>query len=189
MITLTVKQIADPAGFARLVLHQRFMPQGKDLEVEFTIAECPKEGVRDDDGSVQHYAHIAYCTEYPEEGCCPLGDEVMPNPLPTTLNFDLVAHLHRQRDFSLRTFGPGERTDGVLDHIRKELIEIESAPRDVAEWVDVILLALDGAWRAGHEPEAIAQAIQAKQERNESRKWPDWRTAEPGKAIEHVRHE
>jgi len=33
--------------------------------------------------------------------------------------FDLVAHLSRQRDFSARTFGPGARTKGVLDHIRR----------------------------------------------------------------------
>ena len=103
--------------------------------------------------------------------------------------FDLVAHLHRQREFSERTFGPGTRTAGVLDHIRKELNEIEAKPDDVSEWVDVILLALDGAWRAGFSPEQIAQAVAAKQARNESRKWPDWRTAEPGKAIEHVRGE
>ncbi len=101
--------------------------------------------------------------------------------------FDLVAHLHRQRDFSLRTFGPGERTAGVLDHLRKELHEVEAKPRDVTEWVDVVLLALDGAWRAGHAPEEIAQAIADKQACNEARQWPDWRTAEPGKAIEHVR--
>lgn len=103
--------------------------------------------------------------------------------------FDLIAHLHRQREFSEHTFGPGARTAGVIDHIRKELNEIEAKPDDVSEWVDVILLALDGAWRAGFSPEQIAQAIAAKQERNESRKWPDWRTAEPGKAIEHVREE
>lgn len=104
-----------------------------------------------------------------------------------TPDFDLVAHLHRQREFSERTFGPGTRTAGVLDHIRKELNEIEAKPDDVSEWVDVILLALDGAWRAGFSPEQIARAIAAKQERNESRKWPDWRTADPEKAIEHVR--
>lgn len=103
--------------------------------------------------------------------------------------FDLVAHLHRQREFSERTFGPGTRTSGVCDHIRKELNEIEAKPDDVSEWVDVILLALDGAWRAGFSPEQIAQAVAAKQERNESRKWPDWRTADPDKAIEHVREE
>lgn len=103
--------------------------------------------------------------------------------------FDLVEHLHRQRAFSLETFGPGRRTAGVLDHIRKELAEIEQHPTDVTEWIDVVLLALDGAWRAGYEPEAIAAALEAKQLRNESRSWPDWRTATPGQAIEHIKGE
>ncbi|NEW96622.1 DUF550 domain-containing protein [Rhodopseudomonas sp. BR0G17] len=101
--------------------------------------------------------------------------------------FDLVAHLERQRQFSFRTFGPGPRTAGVIDHIRRELIEVEKAPGDITEWVDVILLALDGAWRAGFKPEEIAGAIALKQSRNEARTWPDWRTADPDKAIEHVR--
>ena len=101
--------------------------------------------------------------------------------------FDLVAHLHRQRAFSERTFGPGARTAGVLDHIRKELAEVEAAPGDVTEWVDLVILALDGAWRAGHQPQAIVDALVAKQERNEGRTWPDWRTADPSKAIEHDR--
>lgn len=100
---------------------------------------------------------------------------------------DLVKHLHRQRDFSRKTFGPGNRAQGVVDHIRKELREIEADPSDLSEWIDVVLLALDGAWRQGYEPEEIAAALDAKQTKNEGRKWPDWRTAEPGKAIEHVR--
>lgn len=101
--------------------------------------------------------------------------------------FDLVRHLHRQRDFSYRTFGPGPRVKGVIEHIRKELIEIEAAPLELEEWVDVILLALDGAWRAGYTPEAIADGIESKQARNEARAWPDWRTQSPDRAIEHVR--
>lgn len=102
-------------------------------------------------------------------------------------NFDLVAHLEHQRQFSLKTFGPGARTKGVVDHIRKELSEIEAAPDDVEEWVDVIILAFDGAWRAGWEPKDIVRAIVAKQAKNEQRNWPDWRTSDPNKAIEHVR--
>lgn len=101
--------------------------------------------------------------------------------------FDLVAHLGRQRAFSERTFGPGARTRGVVDHIRKELAEIEADPTDVMEWVDVVILAFDGAWRAGWEPAAIVAAIVAKQEKNERRRWPDWRAADPDKAIEHDR--
>ena len=101
--------------------------------------------------------------------------------------FDLLGHLYCQREFSQRTFGPGLRTEGISDHIRKELVEIAAAPNDHREWIDVVLLALDGAWRTGATPEQIVEALAAKQATNEARTWPDWRTAEPGKAIEHVR--
>jgi len=101
-------------------------------------------------------------------------------------SFDLIAHLRRQCEFSLHTFGPGERTDGLIDHIIKELDEIESDPTDLSEWIDVVILALDGAWRIGATPEQIVAALVAKQTKNEAREWPDWRTAAPGKAIEHV---
>lgn len=101
--------------------------------------------------------------------------------------FDLVAHLERQRAFSQQTFGPGQRTQGVLDHIRKELVEIEASPSDLSEWIDVVLLALDGACRAGFSSQEIASALGAKQTRNEARTWPDWRTADPNKAIQHTK--
>ena len=98
-----------------------------------------------------------------------------------------AAHFARQIAFSERTFGPGPRTAAILDHIRKELDEVAENPADLGEWVDVMILAADGAWRAGHQPQAIIDAVIAKQARNETRTWPDWRTAEPGKAIEHDR--
>jgi len=98
-----------------------------------------------------------------------------------------AAHIERQRQWSMRTFGPGARLLGVLDHIRKELREIEAAPADVEEWVDVLILAFDGAWRAGWEPQQILDAIVAKQTKNEGRSWPDWRGRSEDEAIEHVR--
>lgn len=101
--------------------------------------------------------------------------------------FDILAHLQRQREFSERTFGPGARTAGVCDHIRKELKEIEANPVDLTEWIDVVILALDGAWRAGGSPQQIIDAIVAKQTKNEGRTWPDWRTVPADKAIEHDR--
>ena len=105
--------------------------------------------------------------------------------------FDLVAHLRRQIDFSAGTYGPGDRTAGVCDHIRKELREVQddaaAGKPTLGEWVDVIILGFDGAWRSGATPEQIVAAIVAKQTKNEGRKWPDWRTADPGKAIEHDR--
>jgi len=98
-----------------------------------------------------------------------------------------AAHIAHQREWSTATFGPGTRLLGVLDHIRKELTEIEADPADLCEWVDVLILAFDGAWRAGWEPQQIIDAIKAKQVRNEARTWPDWRTASEDQAIEHVR--
>jgi hypothetical protein len=105
----------------------------------------------------------------------------------TKLRFDVIAHLHRQKEFSLRTFGPGTRTLGVVEHIRKELKEIEAKPDDLEEWIDVVILAMDGAWRTGAKPVDIVQMWIMKQEKNERRKWPDWRMIGMDKAIEHVR--
>jgi len=101
---------------------------------------------------------------------------------------DLIAHLEQQREFSFRTFGPpNNNSAGVIDHIRKELIEIEAKPDDLYEWIDVVILALDGALRAGYSPHIVASALVNKQAKNEMRRWPNWRTAEPGKAIEHIK--
>jgi hypothetical protein len=95
--------------------------------------------------------------------------------------------IHRQKEFSLKTFGPGARRRGVSDHIRKELKEIEESNGDLHEWVDVIILALDGAWRSGASPVEVTTAIVDKIIKNEKRKWPDWQTMPPDKAIEHDR--
>jgi hypothetical protein len=173
---------------------------------------------------------------------------------------NLTEHLHRQKCFSLSAFGPGPRTTGVVDHIRKELAEIRAVEgKDLMEWIDVVILGCDGAMRAGFTPEEISSDLThglvplgflnvlsgsvadtqdidlvhdieanlddvvvcdgtelqpwtsivsiallsamkegfspeeiitawvAKQEINEKRNWPDWRTVDPNKAIEHVR--
>lgn len=101
--------------------------------------------------------------------------------------FSFYLHLHRQRNWSEQIFGPGSRAQGVIDHIRKELIEIEDDPTDLREWIDVVILALDGAWRSGASPTDIIEALSAKQLKNERRQWPDWRTADPDKAIKHIK--
>ena len=50
-----------------------------------------------------------------------------------TEDFDLIAFLNRLRNWGFETFGPGERRQGICDHIRKELAEIEARPDDVIE--------------------------------------------------------
>lgn len=110
---------------------------------------------------------------------------------------DLKQHLIRQMAFSHATFGPGERTNGVADHIRKEVQEMLDAGGESDEWVDIVILALDGLTRrlayctsdgAREDPGRVAQIacnmIIGKQTRNEARTWPDWRTMSADKAIE-----
>lgn len=112
-------------------------------------------------------------------------------------------HLKRQIAFSRGTFGPGERREMVIDHIRKELVEVERSAGSPREWVDVVILALDGLTRAVRTElestystnmtnavanEAVALIVE-KQSRNEERDWPDWRKAPKGKAIEHIHAE
>jgi len=101
----------------------------------------------------------------------------------------ISAYAAEQRAFSRETFGPGKRRAGILQHIRKELVEVESAEGEdlLYEWVDVMILALDGAWRAGFSPDEIEAALWAKLARNRQRTWPDWRDVPDGQAIEHVR--
>jgi hypothetical protein len=103
---------------------------------------------------------------------------------------DLVEWVRRQRAFSSKTFGPGDKTASIVAHIKKELDEIlEAASREesLGEWVDVVILALDQCWRLGYEPEQVAAALRTKQLKNIGRRWPDWRTVPPGAAHEHDR--
>lgn len=102
----------------------------------------------------------------------------------------LSAYLVRQMDWSKRTFGLGLRTVGLTRHIEKECQEIrESAAHlgepHLMEWIDVIILAFDGYWRAGGEPYLLMQRLIRKQDINLARKWgPPVSEDEPS---EHIR--
>ncbi|MFH2056738.1 MAG: dATP/dGTP pyrophosphohydrolase domain-containing protein [bacterium] len=86
---------------------------------------------------------------------------------------EMMEYIDRQREWSIRTFGPGRRTVGICKHIRKEIKEVLAEPESLEEWVDIIILAIDGAWRAGYMPEAIIAGLQAKQTINIfNRQWP-----------------
>lgn len=87
--------------------------------------------------------------------------------------------------WSRQTFGPGSRTIGICNHIRKELLEAEANPRDVSEWADIILLAMDGAVRAGATGAELVSAVVAKDAANRTRTWPDWRSLPADAPIEH----
>jgi hypothetical protein len=100
-------------------------------------------------------------------------------------DFDLEAWLMKQKQFSKTTFGEGRRTKGLIKHITKELGEIEQRPTDLFEWIDVAILAFDGAWRAGYSPDVIVAALELKLQINKSREWPAPKSED--EPIEHVR--
>jgi hypothetical protein len=100
----------------------------------------------------------------------------------------LAADIKDQRDWSVQTFGPGNRTEGIIDHIKKELDEIRQEPDDLEEWIDVLILAIDGAHRTGATPVEILDMYHQKMNKNRARKWPDWRNSTEKVAIEHVRN-
>lgn len=99
----------------------------------------------------------------------------------------LEQYYERQIEWSKTTFGPALRTNGIIDHITKELAEIAADPHDLSEWVDVMILAMDGFWRHGGTAKDIMPALLAKQTKNMARNWPDWRTRSEDQAIEHDR--
>ena len=98
---------------------------------------------------------------------------------------NITAYLERQRVWSKRTFGPGKRTKGIIDHITKELHEIAASLEDLSEWIDVVILAMDGYWRHGGTPEQFMQDMQAKQNKNFARQWPAPESEDV--AVEHIR--
>lgn len=110
-------------------------------------------------------------------------------PIEVREGTDLVGIVNRQMAWSLAVLGPGERKRGLVDHIWKELGEVMRAEEPLEEWIDIVILALDGAWRSGASAEQIVEALLAKQAKNRARRWPDWRTMNPDRAIEHVRDE
>lgn len=176
-LTLTAHQLRNALQLAN--------PDGALAPDQLATQIClqHKLQVTDTDGEFAPAGLYCWLDEYPEEGSICVDAPWIFGPD----DFNFHRHLWRQRFFSERTFGPGTRTKGVIDHIRKELHEIEENPLDVSEWIDVVILALDGAWRAGASPQQIIDALVAKQDKNERRQWPDWRTVAPDQAIEHVR--
>lgn len=97
----------------------------------------------------------------------------------------LVEYIEDQKRWSIKTFGEGRRTEGICKHIEKEINEVRQSPLDIYEWVDVIILALDGAWRAGYSAEEIWDAMKAKHQINFERVYP--KPLSEDEPVEHVR--
>lgn len=95
----------------------------------------------------------------------------------------LAAVLRAQREWSTAVAGAEFPVEQIVKHLRRELVEIEAEPHRLEEWIDGMLLLMDGYWRNGGQPEHLMRDLMAKQSVNRARKWA--RTAEG--TMEHVR--
>ncbi len=91
--------------------------------------------------------------------------------------------------WSNNTFGIGPRFKGNMEHIRRELAEIESNPTDPVEYADVIILACDTAMRQGISPHELCKALQEKQLVNFKRQWFDITEDAPPKRNKCIQHD
>ena len=101
----------------------------------------------------------------------------------------MIYYLDKQIEWSKKTFGLGLRTLGIIKHIEKETQEIIANPTSHKEWLDVVILALDGAWRTGATPHMIVNRLKEKQEINFARKWVDHTNLAQDEVSEHIREE
>lgn len=109
--------------------------------------------------------------------------------LASTMPRSFVSIADEFRAWSRATFGETFHYERLTNHIRKELCEIEADPQDLEEWIDVIIIAMDGASRSGASSAEIEEALMKKLAKNRARKWPDVSQLELGAPIEHVRTE
>lgn len=72
---LTGKEIRDLAESAGFTVSLGNM-DADILEQEFSIEACPKNGVQNDDGTVQHYNYVMTCDGCDGNECIPLGDAI-----------------------------------------------------------------------------------------------------------------
>ena len=73
---LKIAEIKDLAEFCGLVLTKESKDDKDQDDTEVSIEDCPEGGIIDTDAAqVYHPDHVAYFSEYPEEGSMPLGNQ------------------------------------------------------------------------------------------------------------------
>jgi hypothetical protein len=86
--------------------------------------------------------------------------------------------------WQLATFGTRQSVAGAIEHLRRELAEIERDPTDVEECADAFFLLVQIASRfAGADGAAFFAAVEAKLRKNEGRVW-----VVPASADEPIEH-
>lgn len=137
----------------------------------------------DGKGVISHYSNGFWWVTFPVKD----GKDDVKLPYQEDEITKLVTIPSLMKDFipwSKKTFGLELRTEGLLKHIQKELNEIREKPTDTEEWIDVIILALDGAWRHGATPQQIETVLANKLQKCYQRKYQQNGSNE---VCEHIR--
>lgn len=85
----------------------------------------------------------------------------------------ILQYIQTQIKWSLKIFQQGRSDTDLIDNIQKKLDEIKNQPGKLTEWIDIIILGLDGAWRNGFAPVDIIKALREKQLINITNNEPD----------------
>lgn len=74
----------------------------------------------------------------------------------------LATFMDRLQVVSRKQFGEGKRTGSLTKKISQELEEVIAQPDDLEEWVDILILAMDGYWRHGGTSEWLLHDLHNK---------------------------
>ena len=105
--------------------------------------------------------------------------------------WDIIELLQAQFDWQTATFGPATSDSvlGVIDHLEEEIEEVKKEPKDLEEWIDIIILATGGANRAGYSPQEIMEMWVYKNAKNKARKWPPLSEQTKGKKVNAIKEQ
>lgn len=84
-------------------------------------------------------------------------------------DYSLSCMAAHHRRWAEDAFGKNYTIQSTIAHARLELAEIEAAPNDKREWIDLLRLAIDGYWRSGGR--SIVADFHEKQRICEQRRW------------------
>ncbi len=91
------------------------------------------------------------------------------------------------------THGEGDKQERLLNHIALEIEEVRESEGSPTEWVDLVILALDGLTRSYGDVTPLiaatkaAEEIERKWDKNTTRDWPDPKKHPDDKPMEHIR--
>lgn len=104
----------------------------------------------------------------------------------TNLGWTIAGIYDSLATWSDATFGtPEERgPEGPLQHLAKEVVEVQEAPDDLEEYADCLMLLVDAARRAGYGLMELIDAWGRKLDICKAREWP---VPVPGQPCEHIR--